>query len=62
MATTTMPPPTPLLTVPEIPVLAPPEAVAKTSKSVTLRLRIDHLANPDKKFSFQVVRRPPSGR
>lgn len=54
---TKMATPLTLALVPEIPVLAPPEAVAKTSKSVTLRLRVDHLANPDKRFSFQVVRR-----
>jgi hypothetical protein len=54
-AMTPLPPPAPLLTVPEIPVLAAPEAVAKTARSVTLRLRVDHLANPDKRFSFQLV-------
>jgi hypothetical protein len=40
-------------TVPELPPLPTPEAVAKTDKSVTLRLKTDQL---DKKFKCQVVR------
>ncbi|TMW58242.1 hypothetical protein Poli38472_011830 [Pythium oligandrum] len=40
---------------PELPVLATPEAVAKTDKSVTLKLKLDALNEPEKKYKYQVA-------
>ncbi|GLE01078.1 hypothetical protein PINS_up009891 [Pythium insidiosum] len=42
-------------TLPEIPVLPTPEAVAKTARSVTLKLSIDALHEPEKKYKYQLA-------
>ncbi|KAJ0394025.1 hypothetical protein P43SY_010134 [Pythium insidiosum] len=42
-------------TLPEIPVLPAPEAVAKTARSVTLKLATDALHEPEKKYKYQLA-------